>query len=83
MRGRHYFDPGYARGEKQWDEFVNALRTDGQVILTRGKWRGSAENKSGAAVDRTGYIAVYEIADVRTTDEGLSFDFVNRIKDLA
>jgi hypothetical protein len=83
MRGRRYFDPGYVAGEKQWDEFVAALRMDGQAILTKGNWRDVPENKSGKAVERTGYIAIYEIADVETTDGGLSFNFVSRVQNLS
>ncbi|WP_439468764.1 hypothetical protein [Blastomonas fulva] len=77
-----YRDPGYIQGDPQWEEFVAAIKNGGRVILTKGHWSDAPENKSGEAVARTGYIAVFEVEDVVTDTESLRFSLGKRLIDL-
>jgi hypothetical protein len=82
VKGLHHCDPGYIEGEKQWMELVEAIRQKSKVILTKDDKTTEVEKKSGAAFSRTGYIAVYSVANVEADELGLRFELTDRICDL-
>src|SRR5690348_15743169 len=76
-KGRsHYLDPGAKPGERQWDEYIEALRQGKEAILTNDDLLPNGTFK------RTGYIALFEIDDIRITNEGLEFGFKKKITSL-
>lgn len=81
QRLRHV-DPGYIEGESPWPEFVQAIRDCGKVILTKDDAIAAPEKKSGFSFNRTGYIAVYSVANIEANEQGLSFDLTGRLCDL-
>lgn len=76
--GDRYHDPKCRPGEKQWDDLIAAIVEKQRVILTE-------DNVIGTTIPsfvRTGYIAVYAVADITVDSEGLQFRFVKRLIDL-
>src|SRR5437773_819622 len=70
---RSYNDP-YARPEDQkFQELVAAIKLKQRVILTT-----DTTPDNGHLFERTGYVAVYEVANVEFDENGLRFDFKSR-----
>ena len=75
LKGYHYHDPEAKADQDKWKKYVEAIKRDGKVALTRertdenGKWH------------RDGYIAVFEVKNV-TCDNGLEFDLGNKVAKL-
>ncbi|MBO6901875.1 MAG: hypothetical protein JJ864_11060 [Rhizobiaceae bacterium] len=76
MSKLHYHDPHYAN-EKQWTDLVDAIKLTGKVVLTTGRIHAD-----GYGFDRTGYVAVFGVANVTVSDAGLEFDLVERLAEL-
>jgi len=72
-----YHDPNFHSLDGQWSKLIDALKSKGRAILTNDD-----TPDKGNSFTRTGYIAVYEIEDVRIED-GLRFRFVRKIEELA
>jgi hypothetical protein len=72
---RKYRDPEACPGERKWDEYIAALRTQKRAILTN-----DTVSESGT-FHRTGYIALFTIDDIAVTVNGLEFEFKDRIAD--
>lgn len=83
VTGKLHSDPGYLEGEGKWPEFVDAIREKMKVILTKDEPIGAPDKKSGVVFKRTGYIAVFSVADVCTNEHGLHFKLLERLYDLA
>lgn len=72
----HYHDPHYVP-ERQWIEFVAAIKNVGKVILTTDR-----VHPDGRGFDRTGYVAVFRVSDVSVSGPDLEFDLVERLAEL-
>ncbi len=59
-----YHDPNFAARTSQWDRLIEAINEKKRVILTTD----IALEEGG--FQRTGYIAVFEISDVKVGEEG-------------
>jgi len=70
-----YFDPGVKPG--LFNEWVDALKTKKRVILTNDILKENGRFK------RTGYIAIYEIGNIKLDQTGLTFQFKKRLQDLS
>lgn len=57
-------------------EYFSALR-DGVVVLARAHLVRDAKGEE--AIKREGWIGLYRVANVAASDEGVSFDFVERL----
>jgi hypothetical protein len=77
LKGLHYIDPGGRVGQKQWDEYIAAIREKLTIVLTH-----SQPGKDGTFA-RKGYVATYAVANVEVTHAGLELDLVRRITNLA
>ena len=77
LKKMHYIDPGVVVGNRQWDEYIAAIKERQIVILTLDKMR---EN---GAFQRTGYAATYSVSNVTVTEAGLEMDLVQRLIDVA
>ena len=73
---REYFDPGLLPSPFN-DDFADRIRKANKVILT-----SDDRNERTGTFTRTGYIAVWTVADVEFSDAGLKFKFVDKICDL-
>ena len=71
-----YHDPGAVPGERQWDEFIDAIVTMKRVVLTKGSM-----NADGT-IPRDGYVAVFTVDEVTVTGGELTFKFLKRLVDL-
>jgi hypothetical protein len=69
-----YCDRGYKPEKPNFAKLVEGLRSEGFAILRRRR-------KNSDLWEADGYIAVYEISDVRT-DDHLTFKFVRRVCNL-
>ncbi len=69
-----YLDPGVKLGEKQWDDFIDALKNKKRVILTRDEYTEPKNFK------RSDYQGIFDIDNIAIDDAGLRFDFIKRIK---
>ncbi len=69
-----YNDPGVEEGTKIWDDFIGALKATSKTILTTDN-----VSPDERQFERTGYIAVFAIDDVRVEDGCLRFRFVDRL----
>ena len=82
--GPYYDDPwatnqGYAiRDSAKFSKHIALIRSKGRVILTTDKIDESKQRAEGF-FQRTGYVAVYDIADFVLDDRGMRFRFVGRI----
>jgi hypothetical protein len=75
-RSGRYHDPNAIPGQPRWDEFITALQTNKRAILT------DDEPWSGGPFIRKGYIAVWDIDDVKIEGSDLTFRFFRRVTDL-
>jgi hypothetical protein len=71
----HYFDPHARPDTGKWVKYIAAIRRDRKVALTGkkekdGKW------------ERDGYIGLYKIGKIITTDTTLEFDLIERLANL-
>jgi hypothetical protein len=82
VSGSVHLDPGYDPDNPKFVELVGAIRNLGKVVLTKDAVEPSSVNKGGFAFQRTGYIAVFEVGDVVTDENGLKFDLRNRVCEL-
>lgn len=73
----HYIDPGVVVGQRQWDEYIEAIKQKQIVVLTHGK-RGE-----DGVFHRSGYVATYAVANVCVTQAGLEMDLIKRLINLA
>jgi hypothetical protein len=71
-----YHDPNAVPGEKKWDDFILAIQQRKRVILT------DDEPWTGGAFVRKGYIAIWDVDNVRIEGSDLTFKFTNRVIDL-
>ncbi len=77
-----YYDDGKWLGGKHQDEFIQALKDVGKVVLTDDQVEHCGGDR-GVKFHRSGYIAVYEISNVHFADGVLTFIFDKRVADLA
>jgi hypothetical protein len=77
-RGRSYHDPNARPGDVKWNELIEAIRDKGRVVLTDDR-----VSDDETAFERSGYIAVYEVANLQVEGSHLKFDFVRRIANLS
>lgn len=77
LKGHHYCDPHAEPGRPPWDDFISAIARCGKVVLTEDDHLG------GGAFRRTGYIAVWSVANVEVSGSKLTFDMVDRLADLS
>jgi len=76
LKGKdHYFDPEAKPGTGKWVKYIDVLKRLKKVALTgkkekNGKW------------ERDGYIALFEVANIVTTDGTIEFDLVRRLANL-
>ncbi len=82
VKGLHHCDPGFGSGERQWDELFRSIVELKRVILTKDEPIAAPDRKSGFLFNRTGYIAVYSVANIEADDRGLRFDLTGRLCDL-
>ena len=76
-----YVDPGYdPPSQPKWGEFIEALTTERRAILTKDKVLGPSGR--GVNFRRAGYIALYEIDNVKIDEQTLRFEFISRLADL-
>ena len=73
--GFHYFDPEAKPGTGKWVKYIDAIRRGKKVALTgkkekNGKW------------ERDGYIALYQVNNIVTTDHTLEFDLALKFAEL-
>jgi hypothetical protein len=76
LKGRRYSDPHAEPGRPPWDEFIRAIAAGGKVVLTNDDHLG------GGSFRRTGYIAVWSVANVHVSNSTLTFEMVDRLADL-
>jgi hypothetical protein len=67
-------------GEKQWDEYVAAIRSSRKVVLTTDKIVGVIGEDG--AFQRSGYVAVWTVDDISVVGRDLRLRLVNRLVDL-
>jgi len=72
-----YRDPNYRPDSPNWMEFVGGLTMHHRVVLTRDK-----VINEGEGFEREGYIAVFDIADIRENSHALEFRFTKRVAEL-
>jgi hypothetical protein len=77
MKNGAYDDPFYDPTAPKWLGFVDAIAASGKVILTKGQ-----TGDGTTTVDRTGYVAVFEVSDLTTDDGHLRFRFAKRLEEL-
>ncbi len=76
LTGLHYFDPEARPGTGKWVKYIDAIRQSKKVALT-----GKKETKDGKW-ERDGYIALFAIAELKTTEHTLEFDLTERLANL-
>ncbi|WP_457155373.1 hypothetical protein [Mesorhizobium sp. P5_C1] len=83
LKGRTYHDPFERHkgkdNQSRIDEAVNAIKDTKKVVLTSDK---ATVDPNGivTAFERTGYIAVFEVADISySVDDGLRFRLAERL----
>lgn len=74
--GMYYDDPGYSETGPKWPEFIRELKTLNRAVLTKDTF------VPGGAFERQGYIALFDINNVRIENDHLRFNFVARIAEL-
>jgi hypothetical protein len=77
LKGLHYTNPEGRVGEKQWDDYIAAIKEKLTVVLTHSQLGDDGTFK------RKGYVATYAVANVAVTGAGLELDLVRRIANLA
>jgi hypothetical protein len=77
QRNGLYEGPRFKVSTKGRDEYICALKKTGKVILTSDKF-----SPEELKFERTGYIAVFSIFDVRVEAGYLRFRFVERLANL-
>ena len=77
MKNGAYDDPIYDPTAPKWLGFVDAISVSCKIILTRFQ-----TGDGTTTVDRTGYVAVFEVSDLTTDDDHLRFRFAKRLKEL-
>lgn len=82
ISGTHHCDPGYLEGESQWPELLESIKRTEKVIVTKDDLIPQPDKKSGMAFSRTGYIAVFSVANIEADEIGLKFDLTGRLCDL-
>jgi hypothetical protein len=71
LTGMHYCDPGAEPGTGKWVKYIEAIQHGGKVALT--------DKKEGAGKwERDGYIGLFEVANIKTTEHTLEFDLTRR-----
>lgn len=73
-----YDDPHYVAGDSKWEELVEAIRSKGQVILTKDE-----AIDDGMGFNRTGYVGLFEVGEVAIEGTHLRFPLTRRIESLA
>ncbi|MGU9980719.1 hypothetical protein ACJ4V0_11835 [Phreatobacter sp. HK31-P] len=82
LTGLRYRDPGYY-DSKQWRELHEAVANGGEAILTNDKPLGKdGRTQEGLAMKRTGYIAVWKVANVTVSGEIFELDLVEKLYEL-
>ncbi|MDR6661375.1 hypothetical protein J2W51_003961 [Tardiphaga robiniae] len=76
LSGMSYHEPYCEISENKWSEYVDALRL-GKAILTTDNVVGE-----GPQFQRSGYVAVFRVANVALSGRDLTFDLVERLEDL-
>jgi hypothetical protein len=76
LTGMHYCDRGAKPGRGKWMKYINAISSSRKVALT-----GKKETKNGKW-ERDGYIGLFAIANLTTTERGLEFDLTQRLANL-
>jgi hypothetical protein len=76
LMGMSYHEPNCEIAESKWSEYVEALR-HGKAILTTDDVVGE-----GPIFQRSGYVAVFRIANVVLNGRNLTFDLVERLEGL-
>jgi hypothetical protein len=76
LTGKHYFDPEAKPGTGKWVKYIAAIERLKRVALT-----GKKETNDGKW-ERDGYIALFEVANVETTESTLQFDLIQRLANL-
>lgn len=72
--GRNGYSDPYARpDDPKFKELVDSIRQCGRVILTSDTLLDGAHN-----FKRTGYIAIYDVANIEFDESGLRFEFTAR-----
>ena len=69
-------------GEGKWPEFVEAIKAEKTVVLTKDRPLFDDPETEELAFERIGYIAVFEVDNVETSAAGLEFDLVRRVAEL-
>jgi hypothetical protein len=77
-KGFYYLDKGFVLGEKKWDEFIEALKIKKRAILRKNKKR----SHDTEPFELEKYVAVFKIDNVLGDENGLRFDFNERIEDV-
>ncbi len=75
LTGMHYFDPLAEPGTGKWVKYVAAIRRGNKVALTGKK-------EKDRKWERDGYIGLFEVANVKTTEHTLEFDLTRRLANL-
>lgn len=77
-RSGKYDDPYVSENTPPWPEFLHAISTGKKVILTKDIDQGDGK----LPFKREGYIAVFEVENVKIEDGHLRFAFSKRLADL-
>jgi hypothetical protein len=79
-----YCDPEARPGTGKWIKYVEAIQRSGKVTLTGKKkvaLTGKKEDSDGKW-QRKGYIGLYAVTNLKTSENSLEFDMPEKIADL-
>lgn len=71
-----FLNPDHPYGSEKYIKYFDAIKK-GLVILTNSKW--SEDNDGHLHATRTGYVAIFKVANVRDDNGILEWDYVERI----
>lgn len=76
VKGAYHHSRG-GDGSPQHRALVAAIRADPRIVLTSDRVGGD-----GSSFERTGYIAVFRIANIEADDHEIRFDLIERLAEL-
>ena len=73
-----FLNPDHPYGGPKYQEYFDAIK-EGFVILTNSDWKEEKDGQLHAR--RTGYVAIYEVSNVRDENGILEWNYIKRIAD--